>query len=87
VRSFRRATMTFVMCLAIPALILSLDGDNAEVDIGGVQRRIGTMLTPQVKVGDYVLLHTGFSIGILKPEEAEQTLAAFRELAEISEIR
>jgi hydrogenase expression/formation protein HypC len=44
------------------------------------------MLTPQVKVGDYVLLHTGYSIGILQPEEAEQTLAVFRELAEVSEI-
>lgn len=79
--------MSFVMCLAIPALILSLDGDSAEVDIGGVQRRIGTMLTPQVKVGDYVLLHTGFSIGILEPDEAEETLAVFRELADVSEIR
>ena len=81
-----QATMSFVMCLAIPALILSVDGDSAEVDIGGVHRRIGTMLTPQVKVGDYVLLHTGYSIGILQPEEAEQTLAVFRELAEVSEI-
>jgi hydrogenase expression/formation protein HypC len=79
--------MCLVMCLAIPALILSLDGDSAEVDVSGVHRHIGTMLTPQVKVGDYVLLHTGFSIGILDPEEAEQTLAVFRELAEVSEIR
>jgi len=75
------------MCLAIPALILSIDGDSAEVDVGGIRRQIGTMLTPQVKVGDYVLLHTGYSIGVLKPEEAEETLAMFRELAEISEIR
>jgi hydrogenase expression/formation protein HypC len=75
------------MCLAIPALVLSLDGDTAAVDIDGVRRTIGTMLTPQVKVGDYVLLHTGYSIGILKPEEAEETLAVFRELAEVSEIR
>jgi len=75
------------MCIAIPALILSVDGENAEVDIGGIHRRIGTMLTPQVKVGDYVLLHTGYSIGILKPDEAEETLALFRELAEVSEIR
>jgi hydrogenase expression/formation protein HypC len=79
--------MSPVMCLAIPALILSIDGDSAEVDVGGIRRQIGTMLTPQVKVGDYVLLHTGYSIGVLKPEEAEETLAMFRELAEISEIR
>jgi hydrogenase expression/formation protein HypC len=79
--------MSPVVCLAIPALILSIDGDSAEVDVGGIRRQIGTMLTPQVKVGDYVLLHTGYSIGVLKPEEAEETLAMFRELAEISEIR
>ena len=79
--------MTPVMCLAIPALILSVDGDSAEVDVGGIRRQIGTMLTPQVKAGDYVLLHTGYSIGLLQPEEAEETLAMFRELAEISEIR
>jgi len=73
------------MCLAIPALILAIDGDSAEVDVGGIRRHIGTMLTPQVKVGDYVLLHTGYSIGILKREEAEETLAMFRELAEVSD--
>lgn len=79
--------MFLTMCLAIPALVLSIEGDSAEVDIDGVRRTIGTMLTPQVKVGDYVLLHTGYSIGVLDPEEAEQTLAVFRELAEVSEIR
>ncbi len=78
--------MSPTMCLAIPALVLSIEGDSAEADVGGIQRRIGIMLTPQVKVGDYVLLHTGYSISILKPEEAEKTLAVFRELAEVSEI-
>ncbi len=79
--------MTSVMCLAIPALITSIDGNDAEADIEGVKRKIGIMLTPQVKVGDYVLLHTGFSIGIVNATEAEETLALFRELAEVSEIR
>jgi len=79
--------MTSVMCLAIPALITSIDGNDAEADIEGVKRKIGIMLTPQVQVGDYVLLHTGFSIGIVNATEAEETLALFRELAEVSEIR
>lgn len=79
--------MTSAMCLAIPALITSIDGNDAEADIGGVKRKIGIMLTPQVKVGDYVLLHTGYSIGIVNATEAEETLALFRELAEVSEIR
>ena len=79
--------MTSAMCLAIPALITSIDGNDAEADIEGVKRKIGIMLTPQVQVGDYVLLHTGFSIGIVNATEAEETLALFRELAEVSEIR
>ena len=79
--------MTSVMCLAIPARIISIDGNDAEADVGGVRRKIGIMLTPQVKVGDYVLLHTGYSIAIVNATEAEETLALFRELAEVSEIR
>ena len=79
--------MTSTMCLAIPARITSIDGNDAEADIEGVKRKIGIMLTPQVKVGDYVLLHTGYSIGIVNATEAEETLALFRELAEVSEIR
>ena len=75
------------MCLAIPARITSIDGNDAEADIDGVKRKIGIMLTPQVKIGDYVLLHTGYSIGIVSATEAEETLALFRELAEVSEIR
>ena len=75
------------MCLAIPARIVSIQGQDAQIDVGGVQRRIGIMLTPQVKVGDYVLVHAGFSIGIVDPTEAEETLALFKELADVSEIR
>lgn len=75
------------MCLAIPAQIISIQGQDAQVDAGGVQRRIGVMLTPDVKVGDYVLVHAGFSIGIVDPQEAEETLALFKELADVSEIR
>jgi hydrogenase expression/formation protein HypC len=75
------------MCLAIPARIISIDGQDAWIDAGGVQRRIGIMLTPGVKVGDYVLLHAGFAIGIVDPAEAEETLALFKELADVSEIR
>jgi hydrogenase expression/formation protein HypC len=75
------------MCLAIPAQVISTDGENATVDVGGVQKTIGLMLTPNVKVGDYVLLHAGFSIGIVDADEARETLALFKELAEVSEIR
>ncbi len=69
------------MCLAIPALIKSIDGKEAEIDIGGVNRRISIWLTPEAKVGDYALGHTGYAINSLDKEEAEETLKLFEEIA------
>jgi hydrogenase expression/formation protein HypC len=73
------------MCLAIPALIKSIDGKDAEVEIGGVSRRISLWLTPEARVGDYVLLHTGYAINILDQDEAEETLRLLEEMAELAE--
>jgi hydrogenase expression/formation protein HypC len=73
------------MCLAIPALIKSIDGKEAEVEIGGVSRRISLWLTPDARVGDYVLLHTGYAINILDQDEAEETLRLLEEMAELAE--
>lgn len=70
------------MCLAIPALVISIDGAEVEVEIGGVVRRASILLTPDVKVGDYVLLHTGYAINRIDEEEARETLKLFREFAE-----
>ncbi len=73
------------MCLAIPALIKSIEGKEAEVDIGGIGRRISLWLTPEAKVGDYVLVHTGYAIEVLDQQEAEETLKLFQEIAEAAE--
>lgn len=72
------------MCLAIPALVKSIDGTLAEVDIEGVTRQVSIQLTPEVKTGDYVLLHTGYAIGVIDPAEAEETLQLLRELGKVS---
>jgi hydrogenase expression/formation protein HypC len=72
------------MCLAIPALIKSIKGYQGEVDIEGVTREISLQLTPEAKVGDYVLLHTGYAISVIDPAEAEETLQLLRELSEAS---
>jgi len=69
------------MCLAIPALIMSIDDKEAEAEIGGVSRRISLWLTPEAKVGDYVLVHTGYAIDVLDQEEAEETLSLLAEIA------
>jgi len=70
------------MCLAIPALIKSIDGYQAEVDIDGVTRRISIQLTPEVNVRDYVLLHTGYAINVIDEDEARETLELLKELSE-----
>jgi hydrogenase expression/formation protein HypC len=70
------------MCLAIPALVKSINGYQAEIDIEGVTRQVSIQLTPEVKVGDYVLLHTGYAINVIDEVEAKETLKLMRELSE-----
>jgi hydrogenase expression/formation protein HypC len=73
------------MCLAIPALIKLIEDREAEAEIGGVTRRISLWLTPEAKIGDYVLIHTGYAINVLDQEEAEETLRLLEEIAELAE--
>jgi hydrogenase expression/formation protein HypC len=70
------------MCLAIPAQIQSINGIEAEVDIGGVGRTIGLWLTPEAQVGDYVYIHAGYAISVVDEAEALESLRLLRELAE-----
>jgi len=74
------------MCLAIPVRVISIAGDEAEIDIGGVKRTVSVVLTPEAKVGDYVLLHTGYAIGVVDEAEAEETLKLLEEIVNLSEI-
>ncbi len=74
------------MCLAVPVRIASIDGREAETEIAGVRRRVSIALTPEAKVGDYVLLHTGYAIGVVDEAEAEETLKLLEEIASLSEV-
>ena len=73
------------MCLAIPVLIKSIDGKEADVEISGVTRRISLELTPDAKVGDYAIVHTGYAINILDQIEAEETLRLIEEISAVGE--
>lgn len=69
------------MCLAIPARIEELTGgDNAIVNLGGVRKEISLALLENSAVGDYVIVHVGYALTRLDPDEAEKTLAMFAEL-------
>ncbi len=72
------------MCLAVPAQIVKKDGYLAEVELEGVRRSISLHLTPEAKVGDYVLVHAGYAISIVDAEEAEGTLELLRQMNEVS---
>ena len=74
------------MCLAIPVRIVSITGNEAETEIAGVRRRVSIAFTPEAKVGDYVLLHTGYAIGVIDETEAEETLKLLEEIASLSEV-
>jgi len=64
------------MCLAIPARIVELlAGDQCRVELGGVRKEISLALVDGAAVGDYVIVHVGYALTRLDPEEAAQTLA------------
>ena len=66
------------MCLALPALVVELPGDEtAIVNLGGVRKCISIALVPEAQLGDYVIVHVGYALTKLDPAEAERTLALF----------
>jgi hydrogenase expression/formation protein HypC len=66
------------MCLAIPARVVDLtEAGMAVVDLGGVQKRISLALVDGVACGDYVIVHVGYALARLDPEEAQRTLESF----------
>ena len=59
------------MCLAIPARVVSLpEPQTAVVDLGGVQKRVSLELVDDVQPGDYVIVHVGYALTKLDPDEA-----------------
>lgn len=69
------------MCLAIPARVAEiLGGDQAVVDLGGVRKEVSLALVDDVRVGDYVIVHVGYALNKLDPDEAARTLALFAEM-------
>jgi len=69
------------MCLAIPVRVAErLQADEAIIDAGGIEMRVSLALVPEAAVGDYVIVHAGYAISRLDPEEALRTLALFAEI-------
>jgi hydrogenase expression/formation protein HypC len=70
------------MCLAIPVRVEALLPERmARVTLGGVSKVVSIALVEDVEIGDYVLLHVGYALTRLDPDEAARTLAIMREAA------
>ncbi len=73
------------MCLGVPGRVTEV-AENAQgllmgrVDFGGVGKEVCLAYVPEVKVGDYVIVHVGFAISVVSEEEAAATLALLREM-------
>ncbi len=77
------------MCLAIPGKVLKKENREgvlmARVNFGGVTREVQLDFVPEAEVGDYVIVHVGFALSRLDPEEAERTLQMLREMGALDD--
>lgn len=73
------------MCLSVPAQVISIDGETAKVSVGGTILDANLSLVEDIKIGDYILLHTGFALQIIDEKEAQETLKVFEEFSELNE--
>ena len=70
------------MCMAIPMKLIEKNGDDGRCDVNGVIREVRLDMVPEAVNGDFVLVHAGFAIEIVSPEEAQKTLELFAELTD-----
>ncbi|MBD3237641.1 MAG: HypC/HybG/HupF family hydrogenase formation chaperone [Candidatus Eisenbacteria bacterium] len=70
------------MCLAIPMKLIERDELSGTAELQGVRRRVSLMLLPEARVGDQILIHAGFAIATVDPEEAAETVRLFDALRE-----
>jgi hydrogenase expression/formation protein HypC len=75
------------MCLAIPGKVLEIDRNGSPVmgtvSFGGTQKKVCLEWLPEVRVGDYVIVHVGFALSTVDEQEALETLKMFKEMGEL----
>lgn len=69
-----------IMCLAIPGKLIKKENDKGIVDLGGVNKEIFLTFIPEVKEGDWVIIHTGFGLNIISEKDALETIEILREV-------
>ncbi|HLY28661.1 MAG TPA: HypC/HybG/HupF family hydrogenase formation chaperone [Aggregatilineales bacterium] len=79
------------MCLAIPGRIVNITGDSpltrtGQIDYGGIFKEASLAYVPEAKVGNYVIVHVGFAIGIVDDVEAHRVFDYLAEMGELAEL-
>jgi hydrogenase expression/formation protein HypC len=79
------------MCLAIPGLILEIEGDDpgfrqGKIDFAGVRKSVNLGFLPEACVGDYVLVHAGIALQKIDEDEARRTFEMLRRMNELDEL-
>lgn len=78
------------MCLGIPGKILELferdDLPMGKVQFGGIAKDVCLAYTPEVKVGDYVIVHVGFAISHVDEQEAQEIFSYLHEIEEVGSL-
>jgi len=79
------------MCLAVPGKLISMDDSPAlmrtgKVNFGGILKEVNLAYVPEVKPGDYVLVHVGFALSIVDESEANQVFEYLRQMGELAEL-
>ncbi len=79
------------MCLAVPGKVLSIAGEDmnrsGKVSFGGVVKEVSLACVPEVKVGDYVIVHVGFALSIVDEAEAHKVFEYLEQMGELEETR
>jgi len=68
------------MCLGVPAKVIKVDNDLAQVSIGEIEYQANIGLLENVQPGDFIILHAGFGIEKVDPEEVAETMRLIREI-------
>ena len=80
------------MCLAVPGQVLSIAGDDdlsrvGKVSFGGVVKEANLCFVPEVKVGDYVIVHVGFALSVVDEAEANKVFEYLRQMDDLTELQ
>lgn len=80
------------MCLAVPGKLISMDDSpplmrTGKVNFGGILKEVNLAFVPDVRVGDYVLVHVGFALSIVDETEANQVFEYLQKMEELAELK